>query len=369
MILQNVSILNYKNIGEASMSFSPKVNCFTGRNGMGKTNILDAIYFLSFCKSFSSQPDGMVIRHGEDMLLLQGHYQRRGEQEDVSCGIQRGKRKVVKRNGKEYKRLSAHIGLLPVVMVSPLDWDLVRGGSEERRRLVDQIISQSDHQYLDSLIRYTRALENRNAMLRNGVADAILFESVEASMVAAAADIYAKRRQWIADFAPIFHRYYSLISGGSETVELHYQSQLDGNSMLEILNANRQRDLAAGYTTAGVHRDDIELMLAGYPMRKLGSQGQCKTYTIALRLAQFDFLKSHSGTTPLLLLDDIFDKLDASRVANIISVVSMDSFGQIFITDTDRTYLDEMISKSGHDDYKMFVVADGVVAETTNLRQ
>ena len=330
------------------MSFSPKVNCFTGRNGMGKTNILDAIYFLSFCKSFSSQPDGMVIRHGEDMLLLQGHYQRRGEQEDVSCGIQRGKRKVVKRNGKEYKRLSAHIGLLPVVMVSPLDWDLVRGGSEERRRLVDQIISQSDHQYLDSLIRYTRALENRNAMLRNGVADAILFESVEASMVAAAADIYAKRRQWIADFAPIFHRYYSLISGGSETVELHYQSQLDGKSM---------------------HRDDIELMLAGYPMRKLGSQGQCKTYTIALRLAQFDFLKSHSGTTPLLLLDDIFDKLDASRVANIISVVSMDSCGQIFVTDPDRTYLDEMISKSGHDDYKMFVVADGVVAETTNLRQ
>ena len=363
MILNNISILNYKNISEANLSFSDKVNCFTGRNGMGKTNLLDAIYYLSFCRSFISQPDAMVVRHDEDFLMLQGKYSRRGETEEISCGIQLGKRKIVKRNGKEYKRLSMHIGLLPAVMVSPLDWDLIKGGSEERRRLMDQIISQSNKEYLSELIRYNKALENRNSMLKQGVTDAILYDSVESVMSDSANYIHNVRTEWIKTFSPIFHDFYSRISGGMEFVSLQYESHLNDAPMLQVLENNRRKDLAVGYTTAGVHRDDMELKLNGYSMRKIGSQGQCKTYTIALRLAQYEFLRQNSGVKPLLLLDDIFDKLDSSRVGNIISVVSDSKFGQIFITDTDRASFDEIIRHTGNGNYKIFTVHDGICEE------
>ncbi|MDD2960681.1 MAG: DNA replication and repair protein RecF [Muribaculaceae bacterium] len=366
MILKSISILNYKNIAEARLNFSEKVNCFTGKNGMGKTNLLDAIYYLSFCKSFSNQPDIMTIRYDSDFLMLQGSYTRKGEIEEVSLGIQRGKRKTLKRNGKEYKRLSKHIGLLPVVMVSPMDWDLIRGGSEERRRLIDLIISQSDSEYLAHLIRYNKCLDMRNSMLKQGISDSILYESVENAMSESADSIYILRNKWIQDFAPIFHSYYASISGNSENVKLQYQSQLSDSPMQSLLNSRRAKDAIVGYTTAGIHRDDIELELNDYSMRKVGSQGQCKTYTIALRLAQFDFLKSHSGITPILLLDDIFDKLDSSRVENIISVVSNPTFGQIFITDTDRTHLDEIIKRSGDYSYKIFTVENGECADNNN---
>lgn len=369
MILKNVSILNFKNIEEANMSFSPKINCFTGNNGMGKTNILDAIYYLSFCKSSMSQGgDSAVLKHGADMMMLQGQYERRGELENVSVGIQSGKRKAVKRNGKEYQRLSQHIGLLPIVMVSPLDWDLIRGAGEERRRLMDQIISQSNREYLDALIRYGKALENRNAMIKRGFRDSLLFETVESQLCDAASYIHSVRAQWIVQFSPIFLNYYQAIAQSSETVSVKYRSHLNDAAMQQVLDANRERDFILGYTSRGVHRDDIELMLGDYSMRKTGSQGQCKTYTIALRLAQFDFLKQVSGITPILLLDDIFDKLDAHRVENIINVVNDNGgsrFGQIFITDTNRTHLDDIIRSLGGD-YKIFHVEHGVCQEIDN---
>lgn len=359
MILNSVTIMNYKNIADARLCFSPGVNCLVGNNGMGKTNVLDAIYYLSFCKSFISQTDVSVVKHGAEFMMLQGLYERQGKEENVSVSVQRGKRKVMRRGGKEYKRLSQHIGLLPLVMVSPMDWDLIRGSGEERRRLMNQIISQSDAEYLAALITYNRAVEQRNSMIRNNYRDKLLYETVEAAMCSTADLIHRRRMEWIESFTPVFMRYYGAIAGEGENVELKYTSHLNGSTLAQLLDDNRERDLAIGYTTRGVHRDDIELLLDGHSMRRTGSQGQCKTYTIALRLAQFDFLKNNNPTTPVLLLDDIFDKLDAQRVGSIVNVVSQEHFGQIFITDTNRAHIDEIITNlSG--DYCMFAVDGGV---------
>ena len=351
MTLNTATILNYKNIAEARLEFSPKLNCLIGNNGQGKTNVLDAIYYLSMCRSYASTGDNSaVIRHGEPYMMLQGSYTRCETPLEVSVALQRGKRKVVRRDGKEYQRLSQHIGLLPVVMVSPMDWDLVRGSGDERRRFMDLIISQNDAEYLEALIRYNKAVEQRNAMIKKEMSDPLLYETVEQAMALPASLIHERRSQWTERFLPIFMHYYSAVAGDGETVSLHYKSHLNDGTMADHLAATRQRDLILGYTTRGIHRDDIELMLDGYPMRRTGSQGQCKTYTIALRLAQFDFLKENNPAVPILLLDDIFDKLDADRVERIVDVVSSDRFGQIFITDTNRTHLDEIVARhsGGH---------------------
>ena len=358
MILSRLSILNYKNIAEASLEFSPKVNCLLGNNGMGKTNVLDAVFYMSFCQSSQTRSDAATVRHGEEFMLLQGVYERNGKTEQISCAVQRGKRKSIKRNGKEYRRQSEHIGLLPLVMVSPADWNLISGGGEERRRLIDRIISQGNHAYLEALIDYNRALTQRNAMLRQGMVDPLLFESVDAFMCRAAEAIYKARLEWIERFTPIFMRYYGEIADSREKVRLDYRSELHERSMETVLKENFRRDTLLGFTSHGVHHDDIELMLGDELMRKTGSQGQCKTYTAALRLAQFDFLKLAGGPTPLLLLDDIFDKLDSHRVANIVRVVSQPSFGQIFISDTNRQHIDETIAALGGD-YRIFFVEDG----------
>ena len=358
MILSRLSILNYKNIAEASLEFSPKVNCLLGNNGMGKTNVLDAVFYMSFCQSSQTRSDAATVRHGEEFMLLQGAYERNGKTEQISCAVQRGKRKSIKRNGKEYRRQSEHIGLLPLVMVSPADWNLISGGGEERRRLIDRIISQGNHAYLEALIDYNRALTQRNAMLRQGMVDPLLFESVDAFMCRAAEAIYKARLEWIERFTPIFMRYYGEIADSREKVRLDYRSELHERSMETVLKENFRRDTLLGFTSHGVHHDDIELILGDELMRKTGSQGQCKTYTAALRLAQFDFLKLAGGPTPLLLLDDIFDKLDSHRVANIVRVVSQPSFGQIFISDTNRQHIDETIAALGGD-YRIFFVEDG----------
>lgn len=359
MVLRGVSIFNYKNIEQGELRLSPKINCFTGNNGMGKTNILDAIYYLSFCKSFITPNDSAVVREGEEYMMLRGNYERKGVGEDISLGLQLGKRKSLKRNGKEYSRLSQHIGLLPLVMVSPMDWELIRGGSDVRRRLVDQIISQSNKGYLADLIAYTKGIENRNIMIKKGFSDAILFETIEQQIATAAQSIHAARKEWIKRFSPILLNYYQTISGGKECVELVYKSSLNERDMQQIMNDNRSKDMALGYTSDGVHRDDIELMLGALLMRKGGSQGQCKTYTVAMRFAQYEFLREHSGVSPILLLDDIFDKLDANRVESIMSIVARDTFGQIFVTDTNRTHLDEIIHRIGGD-YQIYNVVDGV---------
>lgn len=368
MTLSSISILNFKNIVESSLNFSSNLNCFIGDNGMGKTNILDAIYYLSFCKSCNAQGDMAILRHGADFMLVQGKYERRHEQEDVVIGFKPGKKKNVKRNGKEYKKLSEHIGLLPLVMVSPMDWELVRGTGEERRKFMDQIISQGNKEYMDCLIRYGKGIENRNAMIRQGFRDPILFETVETAICKAAAYIYSVRCSWIEEFSPIFMNYYRSISNSAEKVSLKYKSHLNEMTMEELLKRNREKDMVMGYTTGGLHRDDIELMLDSHSMRKIGSQGQCKTYTVAMRLAQYDFLKKTNGITPLLLLDDIFDKLDAKRVESIIRVVSDDTFGQIFITDTNRTHLDNIIRSIGKD-YKMFKVENGDCKEIESEKE
>lgn len=364
MILSRLSILNYKNIADAQLEFSNKVNCLLGNNGMGKTNVLDAVFYLSFCQSSLSRTDASTIRRGEEMMLLQGSYLRDGKTEQISIGLQSGKKKSVKRNGKEYRRQSEHIGLLPLVMVSPADWNLISGGSEERRRLIDRIISQANHGYLEQLITYNNALRQRNAMIAQGVTDALLFETVDTMLCRAATAIHSTRSQWIEVFTPIFMRYYNAISGESEHVRLVYRSELSQTPMERLLSANFERDRMLGHTSAGVHRDDVDLMLDDQLMRRIGSQGQCKTYTIALRLAQFDFLKSQCGHTPMLLLDDIFDKLDSCRVANIMKIVSASSFGQIFVSDTNREHLDETIQTVGSD-YRIFTVEDGNCRQIT----
>ena len=361
MTLNTATIVNYKNIGEARLEFSPKLNCLIGNNGQGKTNVLDAIYYMSMCRSYAATSDNSaVIRHGEPYMMLQGSYTRCETPLEISVALQRGKRKVVRRDGKEYQRLSQHIGLLPVVMVSPMDWDLVRGSGEERRRFMDLIISQNDSEYLDALIRYNKAVEQRNAMIKREMRDPLLYETVEAEMARHAALLHERRQRWTEQFLPIFMHYYNAVAGEGETVTLAYKSHLNDGTMQEHLAATRERDFILGYTTRGVHRDDLELLLDGFAMRRTGSQGQCKTYTIALRLAQFDFLKDNNPAVPILLLDDIFDKLDASRVERIVDVVSSDRFGQIFITDTNRTHLDEIVARHGGGHCLMHV-EDGAV--------
>ncbi|MBR6282675.1 MAG: DNA replication and repair protein RecF [Muribaculaceae bacterium] len=360
MQLDTLTILNYKNIAEARLEFAPGVNCLIGNNGMGKTNVLDAVYYLSLCRSSMGQPDTSVIRHGEPYMMLQGHYTRREGDEDITIALQRGKRKVVRRAGKEYQRLSQHIGLLPLVMISPMDWDLIRGAGEERRKLMNQIIAQGDAEYLDAIIRYGKAVEQRNSMIRHEMRDPLLYETVEQVMCTTARVVHEARKRWIEAFTPIFLNYYQAVAGNQEHVQLRYESALNDATLEQVLAANRERDMAIGYTTHGVHRDDIELLLDAHSMRRNGSQGQCKTYTIALRLAQFDFIKASNPTTPILLLDDIFDKLDATRVERIVDIVAGEQFGQIFITDTNRTHLDSIVTRL-QGDHRMFDVVDGKV--------
>ncbi len=361
VIIEKLSILNFKNIEQVDLSFSPKMNCFFGNNGMGKTNLLDALFYLSFCKSYTNLPDSQIIRHESDFCMLQGFYTIGGQPEEFYCGIKKKQRKQFKRNKKEYEKLSDHIGFLPLVMVSPSDTDLIQGGSEDRRKFVDMVISQYDKDYLHALIRYNKALEQRNALLKNNtLADDSLFEIWEEQMVEAGNMIHEKRNLFLKEFIPIFQHFHQFICEMGEEVDLIYESQLDSADLSELLPNKRERDKILGYSTQGIHKDDFNFMLGGYLMKKVGSQGQSKTYLIALKLAQFDFLVRMGSNRPILLLDDIFDKLDARRVEQIIKLVADDKFGQIFITDTNRKYLDEILRKMNHD-YTLFYVENGNV--------
>ena len=379
MILKKLSILNYKNISEAQLELSPKMNCFIGPNGAGKTNVLDVVYYLSFCRSASNPIDSQVIRHEEPFCLIEGEYEdemrnEKGEmgngiitphREIVSVGMKRGQKKHFKRNKKEYRRLSEHIGLIPLVVVSPSDTLLIEGGSEERRRLMDMVISQYDRTYIDHLSRYNTALAQRNTLLKmeDQTPDPALMQIWEEQMAEEGEQIFLRRRSFVEELIPVFQEYYQQISQHREQVGLNYVSHCQRGSLLDVIQRDRMKDLAVGYSLHGVHRDDLEFSLDGHLMKREGSQGQNKTYVIALKLAQFDFLKrTASQTTPLLLLDDIFDKLDASRVEQIVKLVSGDSFGQIFITDTNRDHLDQILSNSALD-YQIFHVENGVIHE------
>lgn len=364
MILKRISILNYKNLEQVELSFSPKLNCFFGQNGMGKTNLLDAVYFLSFCKSAGNPIDSQNICHDADFFVIQGFYEAAdGTPEEIYCGMKRRQKKQFKRNKKEYTRLSDHIGFLPLVMVSPADSELIAGGSDERRRFMDVVISQYDKEYLDALIRYNKALVQRNTLLKSEQpVEEELFLVWEEMIAQAGEVVFRKREAFIREFIPIFQSFYSFISQDREKVGLSYDSHARDASLLEVLKESRARDQIMGYSLRGVHKDELNMLLGDFPIKREGSQGQNKTYLVALKLAQFDFLKRTGTTVPLLLLDDIFDKLDASRVEQIIKLVAGDSFGQIFITDTNREHLDRILHKVGSD-YKMFRVEQGTVAE------
>lgn len=364
MILKRISILNYKNLEQVELAFSPKLNTFFGQNGMGKTNLLDAVYFLSFCKSAGNPIDSQNIRHDSDFFVIQGFYEAAdGTPEEIYCGMKRRQKKQFKRNKKEYTRLSDHIGFLPLVMVSPADSVLISGGSDERRRFMDVVISQYDKEYLDALIRYNKALAQRNTLLKSEMpVEEELFLVWEEMMAQAGEMVFHKREEFIREFIPIFQSFYSFISQDKEKVGLTYDSHARDASLLAVLKENRMRDQIMGFSLRGIHKDELNMLLGDFPIKREGSQGQNKTYLVALKLAQFDFLKRTGTTFPLLLLDDIFDKLDASRVEQIIKLVVGDNFGQIFITDTNREHLDRILHKVGSD-YKMFRVEKGNISE------
>lgn len=360
MYLNKLSIINYKNIQQAELDFSPKINCFIGNNGVGKTNVLDAVYYLSFCKSHSNSIDSQNINHNENFFVLNGYYNRKDVNEDIYCGLKRKQKKVFKRNKKEYERLSDHIGLLPLVMISPNDGVLIGDGSDERRKFIDGVISQYDHAYLSTLIKYNKALFQRNCFLKANSVDVDLVDILNDTLVETGSFIYQKRVEFIQDFLPIFQKFYDFISMNKEKVNLIYDSQLSKGDFKEMLRKSLERDQILGYTTKGIHKDDLDMTLGEYPIKRVGSQGQNKTYLIALKLAQFDFLKRVSGINPILLLDDIFDKLDAERVQQIIKLVSEDYFGQIFITDTNRKNLDEILG-TVNENYRVFTVENGEI--------
>lgn len=365
MILKKISILNYKNIQVADLTFSSKLNCLIGHNGEGKTNLLDAVYYLSFCRSAFNPIDSQVITHNRDFFVLDGLYLNdMGDEERIYCGMKRGTRKRFKRNQKEYKRLSQHIGLVPLIFVSPADTGLIDGGSDGRRRFLDMVISQLDHSYIELLSRYNKALIQRNALLKaEQEPDGALMEILEQEMATQGEAIYAKRDAFVREFIPVFQTIYDHVSGCHETVSLQYISHAQRGPLLDVIQRDRHKDRAVGYSLHGVHRDDLEMMIGGYQLKREGSQGQNKTYVLALKLAQFDFLKrTASSTTPLLLLDDIFDKLDAGRVERIVNMVAGDAYGQIFITDTNRDHLDSILSRHSFD-YKLFEVVHGEISE------
>jgi len=365
MIIERISILNFKNIEEAELSFSPKMNYFFGNNGMGKTNLLDALYYLSFTKNHTNLLDFQLIRHDKDFCVLQGYYCDNDIKEEVYCGIKHKQRKVFKRNKKEYDRLSEHIGLIPMVMISPEDTELIQGGSSERRKFVDMIISQYDKKYLHFLIHYNKVLQQRNSLLKERavLSDNSLFDVLDEQLASDGEIIYQKRKAFVSDFCPIFQKYHQAISDGNESVDLRYDSQLsDSQSLLHALREKRETDKILGFTSTGIHKDDFLFQLGDYLIRKIGSQGQNKTYLIALKLSQFQFLLQRNASVPILLLDDIFDKLDANRVERIIQLVTNEEFGQIFVTDTNRKFLDEILSGMKFD-YKLFQVEEGRVKE------
>lgn len=362
MVLKELHLLNFKNMTEATLSFSPGFNCFVGKNGAGKTNILDAVYHLSMCKSYFNLADSQNIRHGEPFYVIQGKYDRGEEAIEIYCGVKRGQKKVFKKNQKAYEKFSEHIGLLPLVMISPEDGLLIDGGSEERRKLMDGIISQCDKDYLYRLIRYNKALAQRNSLLKTAgqTVDEDMLEIWNEQLAEAGERIMRRRIEFLEEFGDVFRSYYQELSLGREEVSLEYKPSVPVGGLSEALQAALGRDRLLTYTTVGIHRDDLAMSIAGYPVKKNGSQGQKKTFLIALKLAQYAWLYRMSGVKPLLLLDDIFDKLDADRVRQIVRIVGGSMFGQVFITDTNREHIDEMLREQ-HVEYRLFTVEKGEV--------
>ena len=364
MYLKNLTLTNFKNYELSEIEFSPRINCFVGNNGVGKTNILDAIHYLSLAKSFFNNIDSVSIRHGEDYFILQGTMAGNGEEDHIYCAFQKQKQKLLKRNGKEYQKLSDHVGRYPVVMISPADSALISEGSEDRRKFMNKIISQYNAEYLDSVLNYNKALQQRNRLLKDfrssGQFDSDMLTIWDSQLVKYGSYIFRERDILVNELIPVFQEYYSLISSGKEMVRLNYRSHLSEGDFNETLANAVTRDRFLEYTTVGVHKDDLLLYMDDFPVKSLGSQGQQKSYLVALKLAKFDYIKHKAGFSPVLLLDDIFDKFDAERVEQIIRLVGNHRFGQIFITDTHRSRLQEILS-SHITDYRLFNISENRV--------
>ena len=357
MFLKKLSLINYKNFSSASFDFDSKINCLVGNNGIGKTNVLDAIYTLSFGKSYFNPVASQNIKHGEDFYVIDGTFEKQEREELIICSLKKGQKKVIKRNAKVYERLSDHIGLLPLVIISPADRNLILEGSETRRKFVDSVISQSDKLYLSTLIRYNKVITQRNSLLKyfalNAVFEQETLNIYNEELQQLGAHIYQKREGFITEFLPIFKQRYAQISMDKEQVDIVYQSHLHDGDLKSLLAENIQKDRMLQYTSKGTHKDDFIFKISGYPIKKFGSQGQQKSFLIALKLAQFDFIKKIAAVPPMLLLDDVFDKLDELRVAQIIKMVNEEGFGQLFLSDThpERT---ETIVKKIHQSYQIF---------------
>ena len=357
MYLKKISLFNYKNFSEANFDFDNKINCFVGKNGIGKTNVLDAIFHLSYGKSYFNSLAVQNIKHGEDFFVIEGEFEKTKRSEIVICSLKKGQKKILKRNGKQYDKFSEHIGFIPLVIISPADRDLIVEGSETRRKFIDTVISQLDSTYLNQLIQYQKTLSQRNALLKYFALNQV-FETDTLSIYNQQLDelskiIFEKRKEFLADFVPIFNKHHQTITSSAETVQLVYESQLFEKDLLQLLQESINKDRVLQYTSAGIHKDDLSFEIDHYPIKKFGSQGQQKSFLIALKLAQFEFVKKNSGENPILLFDDIFDKLDETRVGKIIEMVNNSDFGQLFISDThpERT---EAIIKSTHQSYKIF---------------
>ena len=357
MRLQKLHLLNYKNFSEIGFDFEEKINCFTGKNGIGKTNILDSIYHLAYGKSYFNSIGSQNIKHNEEFFVIDGEFFKENRIHQIVCSLKKNQKKVLKKNGKIYDKFSEHIGFIPLVIISPSDSDLISEGSEIRRKFIDQIISQLDSNYLNQLIKYQKIISQRNSLLKyfsiNNVFDNDTLSIYDEQLNVLGNFIYQKRAAFLTDFTPIFHKYYSIISGNNEQVNLVYESQLFDKDLLLLLQENIQKDRAVQYTSVGIHKDDLSFEINNYPIKKFGSQGQQKSFLIALKLAQFEFVKKQSNELPILLFDDIFDKLDKFRVGKIIDLVNQNTFGQIFISDTDEERTENVI-KQTNQSYKVF---------------
>jgi DNA replication and repair protein RecF len=357
MYLKNLSVLNYKNISEANYEFDTKINCFVGKNGVGKTNVLDAVYHLAYGKSYFNPLAVQNIKHGEDFFVIDGIFEKEGRREQVVCSLKKGQKKALKRNGKAYDKFSEHIGFIPLVIISPSDNDLITEGSETRRKFIDSVISQMDSAYLQELINYQKVVAQRNALLKyfalNHTFDGDTLSIYNEQLDAMGHSLFEKRKLFLADFVPIFNKHHQAITDSAETVSIVYDSQLSTKRLADLFTENLQRDRVLQYTSVGIHKDDLLFEIDAHPIKKFGSQGQQKSFLIALKLAQFEFIKKQSGVLPILLFDDIFDKLDETRVEKIVQMIDDKVFGQIFISDTHPQRTEDIV-KATHQSYSVF---------------
>ncbi len=359
MYLKSIQLINYKNFTAKSLDFDAKINCIVGNNGVGKTNILDAIYHLSQTKSYFNPISSQNVKHGESFFMIEGNFTDNHQEEHIVCSYKKGQKKIIKKNGKVYERFSDHIGSIPLVIISPADRDLIVEGSDIRRKFMDHVISQSDKEYLHHLISYYKVLAQRNALLKyfakNRTFNADNLEVYNQQLDHFSKDIYTKRKAFVKNIVPVFRAHYQTISNGDEKVDLAYNSQLATGSLADLLEKNLDKDRVLQYTSVGVHRDDLDFLINTFPIKKFGSQGQQKSFMIALKLAQFDIIKQLTKRTPILLLDDIFDKLDDDRVQKLINMVHTEQFGQLFISDTHYQRTEEVV-KNTHQTYKIFTI-------------